>query len=727
MAMYLSGAALRQIFSYLLGGFDTARPGPSSPAPRRSSRSAASLILLRARSLNGLLLGEEAAAHLGIDVRRERAILLALASLVTAAAVAVSGLIGFVGLVVPARRPPASSGPTRGSSCRCRRSAGRRSSRSRTSWPGCRRDPGRGRDRADRRAVLPLPAAPVADRVRAVIELPIGVTGRRTAAGPSSATVDLADRGGGAGRADRAERRRQVDPAARSSPGSSRPAAGERPARRRAARARSTGARSPGDWRSSRSRRSLPFAMRVEEVVGPRPAAARGPVPGRPAGRSGGGRGGDRAGRDRAPPRPRRPRAVPRRAAAGAARAGGRPGDADPHPRRADRPPRPAPPGRRRWSCSSTSTNATARRSSPCSTTSAWPRTSSRASSCSTRGRIVADGPPAEVLTPDRIRDVFGVDPSLVRLAWSRSRLHVRSAGMTRVALDPDHSGSDRSPPLSSCVLVAAARRWVHRGCVPDPARRRPPRRSAPRPSPPRADESAAADASEASPSEEPTGARGSHARPVAEPAAPSASAGPSAAAACSGNRTRTGEFFVAAATALEWPVYCARPAGRLVRRLRRVPAGRWWPARDRLQGPRWRPPRAPEGAFCHGRRLRPERRRGRRGGTSATRPGRSWRLDDGGWAIVVDRDGTISWVAIGHGHRRRGVPVDRRRPRRRQRLTKAASARRGHGIRGSAPRLHWPGSSRSPRGRRPERSSAQRWQRRRRPSRAAARPAPAS
>ena len=31
-------------------------------------------------------------------------------------------------------------------------------------------------------------------------------------------------------------------------------------------------------------------------------------------------------------------------------------------------------------------------------------------------GRIVADGSPAEVLTPDRIRDVFGVDPSIVRL-----------------------------------------------------------------------------------------------------------------------------------------------------------------------------------------------------------------------------------------------------------------------------------------------------------------------
>ncbi len=31
-------------------------------------------------------------------------------------------------------------------------------------------------------------------------------------------------------------------------------------------------------------------------------------------------------------------------------------------------------------------------------------------------GRIVADGAPAEVLTPGRIRDVFGVDPSFVRL-----------------------------------------------------------------------------------------------------------------------------------------------------------------------------------------------------------------------------------------------------------------------------------------------------------------------
>jgi iron complex transport system permease protein len=100
MAMYLSGAALGQIFSYLLGGFDgSSWSRLAAAAPLIGLGSVA--IALRARSLDGLLLGEETAAHLGIDVRRERAILLSLASLITAAAVAVSGLIGFVGLVVP--------------------------------------------------------------------------------------------------------------------------------------------------------------------------------------------------------------------------------------------------------------------------------------------------------------------------------------------------------------------------------------------------------------------------------------------------------------------------------------------------------------------------------------------------------------------------------------------------------------------------------------------------
>ncbi len=100
MAMYLAGSNIRQIFFYLLGSFaQSSWPQLLIGLPVIAIGSA--LIMLRARSLNALLLGDEAAVHLGLDVRRERLILLALASLVTAAAVALAGLIGFVGLVVP--------------------------------------------------------------------------------------------------------------------------------------------------------------------------------------------------------------------------------------------------------------------------------------------------------------------------------------------------------------------------------------------------------------------------------------------------------------------------------------------------------------------------------------------------------------------------------------------------------------------------------------------------
>lgn len=54
-----------------------------------------------ARELNVLQLGEEAAQHLGVHVERVKKILLAVASLLTATAVSVSGMIGFVGLIVP--------------------------------------------------------------------------------------------------------------------------------------------------------------------------------------------------------------------------------------------------------------------------------------------------------------------------------------------------------------------------------------------------------------------------------------------------------------------------------------------------------------------------------------------------------------------------------------------------------------------------------------------------
>jgi len=51
--------------------------------------------------LNAFSLGEEGAAYLGINVERDKLLVLALGSLLTAAAVSISGLVGFVGLVVP--------------------------------------------------------------------------------------------------------------------------------------------------------------------------------------------------------------------------------------------------------------------------------------------------------------------------------------------------------------------------------------------------------------------------------------------------------------------------------------------------------------------------------------------------------------------------------------------------------------------------------------------------
>jgi iron complex transport system permease protein len=59
------------------------------------------VLLFYRQELNVLLLGEEDAETLGVDVERTKRILLAVSSLVTALAVSVSGVIGFVGLIIP--------------------------------------------------------------------------------------------------------------------------------------------------------------------------------------------------------------------------------------------------------------------------------------------------------------------------------------------------------------------------------------------------------------------------------------------------------------------------------------------------------------------------------------------------------------------------------------------------------------------------------------------------
>ncbi len=59
------------------------------------------VIYLYARDLNILVLGEEQAQHLGVELEKVKKILLGCGALMTAAAVSTSGLIGFVGLIIP--------------------------------------------------------------------------------------------------------------------------------------------------------------------------------------------------------------------------------------------------------------------------------------------------------------------------------------------------------------------------------------------------------------------------------------------------------------------------------------------------------------------------------------------------------------------------------------------------------------------------------------------------
>jgi iron complex transport system permease protein len=88
------------IMSVVLGGFNTAT-WVKLAWVLPYTIPAAIVILAHGRILNVLNLDEQQARQLGIDVERTKLILLGAASLAAAAAVSVSGTIGFVGLIVP--------------------------------------------------------------------------------------------------------------------------------------------------------------------------------------------------------------------------------------------------------------------------------------------------------------------------------------------------------------------------------------------------------------------------------------------------------------------------------------------------------------------------------------------------------------------------------------------------------------------------------------------------
>ncbi len=92
--------AVAEVIDWLMGALtdrgveDLARAAPFLVA-------GAALLLLTAPSLDALTLGEEAARSLGVRLGRVRALVVAGTGLAVGASVAVTGVVGFVGLVVP--------------------------------------------------------------------------------------------------------------------------------------------------------------------------------------------------------------------------------------------------------------------------------------------------------------------------------------------------------------------------------------------------------------------------------------------------------------------------------------------------------------------------------------------------------------------------------------------------------------------------------------------------
>lgn len=100
LIMVVKDKELHQIFFWLLGGF-----GGSSWSHLLSVLPyvlpGGFVLVVLARPLDILAFGEESAQGMGLDVSKIRLVVVVSASLTTAAAVAVSGIIGFVGLLAP--------------------------------------------------------------------------------------------------------------------------------------------------------------------------------------------------------------------------------------------------------------------------------------------------------------------------------------------------------------------------------------------------------------------------------------------------------------------------------------------------------------------------------------------------------------------------------------------------------------------------------------------------
>ncbi|MCK9632654.1 MAG: iron chelate uptake ABC transporter family permease subunit [Methanoregula sp.] len=96
----VAGQNVHQILFWLMGGFWNASSTDAMLAAALLIPAGA-LLFFMGRDLNALSLGEETAAHLGIDATRARWTVLGASTLLVAGAVSIAGSIGFIGLVTP--------------------------------------------------------------------------------------------------------------------------------------------------------------------------------------------------------------------------------------------------------------------------------------------------------------------------------------------------------------------------------------------------------------------------------------------------------------------------------------------------------------------------------------------------------------------------------------------------------------------------------------------------
>lgn len=96
----LTGEQLRSIISWLLGSVSM-RGWEYVWIMLPFFVAGSLMLLLSSVELNALSFGEERAHHLGVNVKSKKLFILVAASILTGASVAVSGTIGFVGLVIP--------------------------------------------------------------------------------------------------------------------------------------------------------------------------------------------------------------------------------------------------------------------------------------------------------------------------------------------------------------------------------------------------------------------------------------------------------------------------------------------------------------------------------------------------------------------------------------------------------------------------------------------------